>query len=194
MRNKKGFVFVETIIVIAVLITSLLYLYSTYIALSNNEKARLLYDDVSYLYRTYYVKKYFSSQRIDRIIGNLSNENTNDNVNFLLSFGCGSGDIFDDVDKEGGFCELLSGELHIANVYVTYRDLSQLQTCTNFEGICSVFSRVNANLGNYLRTIGGKGEDGYRIIVEYREDGAGGACVDEEHCRYYYATLKVGDL
>ena len=65
MRNKKGFVFVETIIVIAVLITSLLYLYSTYIALSNNEKARLLYDDVSYLYRTYYVKKYFSGSEVD---------------------------------------------------------------------------------------------------------------------------------
>ena len=28
MKNKKGFVFVETIIVVAILITSLLYLYS----------------------------------------------------------------------------------------------------------------------------------------------------------------------
>lgn len=193
MKNKKGFVFVETIIVVAILITSLLYLYSTYISLTNNEKERLLYDDVSYLYRAYYVKKYFSSQRIDRVIGNLSNEDSFDNVNYVLSFGCGNSDLFDDVDKEGGFCELMSQELHISNLYVTYSDLSAIQTCTNDLGLCSVFSRVNPSFGTYLRTIGGKGESGYRIIVEFREDGKGNACSDDEHCKYYFSTLRLGD-
>lgn len=193
MKKKKGFVFVETIIVVAILITSLLYLYSTYISLSNHEKERMSYDDVSYLYRAYYVKKYFSSQRMDRVIGNLSDEDTIDNVNFVLSFGCGNSDLFDDADKEGGFCELMSQELHISNIYVTYSDLSRIQTCTNDLGLCSIFSRVSPNFGTYLRTIGGKGESGYRIIVEFLEDGKGNACKDSEHCKYYYATLKVGD-
>lgn len=193
MRNKKGFIFIETIVVIAVLITSLLYLYSSYISLTNHEKERLLYDDVSYLYRAYYVKKYFSSQRIDRILGNLDNSNGANNVNFFLSFGCGNEDIFDNVNQEGGFCELMSEELHISNIYLTYSDLSEIQHCTNTSGKCSVYSRVHSKLGDYLRTIGGKGETGYRMIVEFKEDGAGSACVDEEHCRYYFATLKVGD-
>lgn len=192
MKNQKGFVFIETIIVVAILITSLLYLYSTYISLSNSEKSRLLYDDVSYLYRTFYVKKYFSSQRLDRVIGNLSDDDASDNVNFLISFGCGNDDLFDDVSKEGGFCELMSQELHISNLYVTYSDLSRLQTCTNSTGLCSIFSRINSSLGTYLRTIGGKGEEGYRIIVEYREDGKGNVCKDEEHCKYYFSTLRVG--
>jgi len=194
MKNQKGFVFIETIIVVAVLITSLLYLYSTFIALSNNERRRLLYDDVSYLYRAYYVKKYFTSQRIDRIVNSLSDSNTTDNVNYIISFGCGSSDVFDDYDKERGFCELMSQELHISRIYLTYYDLSPLQKCTNSNtGLCATFGRINTQAASYIRTLGGKGESGYRMIVEFQEDGAGNACVDEEHCKYYFATVKVGD-
>lgn len=193
-KNKKGFIFIETIVVIAVLITSLLYLYSSYISLTNNEKKRLLYDDVSYLYKTYYVKKYFSSQRIDRFLGNLSNENKTENVNFIMSIGCGSSEAFDDYDKEGGFCELMSQDLHISNIYLTYYDLSSLQNCNNSStGLCATFGRVNTFAGAYLKTLGGKGSSGYRIIVEYKEDGKGNACTDEERCKYYFSSIKVGD-
>ncbi len=190
-KNKMGFVFIETIVVVAVLITSLLYLYRTYVSLSNGERTRLFYDDVGYLYRTFYVKKYFVSQRLDRISSHLSDEESSDNVNYLISFGCGSGDVFDDYDKEDGFCELMSQELHISNIYLTYYDLSKLQQCKNHEGLCSVFSRVNSSLGSYLRSVGGSGISGYRLIVEYKEDGYGNACSDEEHCRYYYASVLV---
>ncbi len=196
MKNQKGFVFIETIVVVSVLITSLLLLYSTYISISNQDRTRLTYDDVGYLYRTYYVKKYFSSQRIDRILHNLSDEDRADNMNYVISFGCGNGDIFDDYEKENGFCELMSQELHISNIYVTYKDLSSLQNCTNQEGLCSVFSRVNAQLGSYLKTIGlgeGEGSGNYRMIVEFQEDGKGNACEDEEHCHYYFSTVLIGD-
>ena len=55
------------------------------------------------------------------------------------------------------------------------------------------FSRISTELGNYLRTLGGNGEDGYRMIVEYEEDGKGNACIDGEHCIHYFATIKVGE-
>ena len=168
--NKKGFVFIETIIVVAVLITSLLYLYSTFVSLNNNEQRRLLYDDVGYLYRAYYVKKYFTSQRLDRVVSHLNPSNSADNVNFIIAFGCGSGDIFENYDKESGFCELMRQELHIGNIYVTYNDLSILQTCSGNSGLCATFSRVGASMGNYLRTLGAKGKSGYRMIVELQED------------------------
>ena len=108
MKNKKGFVFIETIVVIAVLITSLLYLYSTFVALSTNEKRRITYDDVAYLYRTYSVKKYFVSQRLDRIVSQLDSTNISTNSNYIISFGCRSTNVFDNFNKEGSFCGIMS--------------------------------------------------------------------------------------
>lgn len=193
MKKKKGFVFIETIVVMVVLLASLLILYATFISLSINEKRRLLYDDVAYLYRTYYVKKYFSSQRVDRILDNLSNANVANNANFLISFGCGNMDVFENYAKEGSFCEIMSRDLHIANIYLTYYDLSVLQNCSdNTTGLCTTFAKVSQNLGNYLRTLGGKGS-GYRMIVEYHEDGKGNYCTNEEHCMHYFSTIKMGD-
>ncbi len=195
MKKKKGFIFVETIVVIVVLLTSLLYLYNSFIALNTTEKKRLLYDDVSYLYKTYYLRKYFTSQRLDRMIENLSKDYSSSNTNFLISFGCSSMDVFDNYAKEGTFCEILSQRLHIANLYVTYYDLSVLQECdNNIAGLCNTFSRVNNDLGDYLRTLGGKGQPGYRLIVEFMEDGKGNFCSDDPKCLRYYATIKVGDL
>lgn len=194
MKKKKGFVFIETIVVIAILLTSLLLLYSSYISLSNNEKRRLMYDDVSYLYRTYFVKKYFTSQRLDRILSTLKRDNVSTNANFLTSFGCSNLDAFENYAKEGSFCEMLSQELHIAHIYLTYYDLSVLQDCTdNTTGLCTTFARVNQDLGAYLRTLGGKGVPGYRIIIEYQEDGKGHFCTDDEHCLHYFASLQIGE-
>ncbi len=195
MKNNKGFVFIETIIVVAILITSLIYLYSTYVSLTNNENRRLFYDDVSYIYRAYYVKKYFSSQRIDRYVNSLSNANQTENVNFIISFGCGSDEVFDDFEKESGFCELLSQEMHLSQVYVTYNDLSSIQNCgNNTSGLCATYSRVNSHLAAYLQTLGGKGKTGFRMIVEFQEDGMGHACQNLDQCRYYYASLELGDI
>lgn len=192
MKNKKGFVFVETIVVIVVLLTSLLYLYSTFIALSNNEKKRITYDDVSYLYKTYSLKKYFVSQRLDRIVSQLDSSNGN----YIVSFGCGSRDLFDDYKKEGAFCELIHEELNVSNIYMTYYDLSALQECGNqVDGICSIFSNVSKELGAYLKTLGGSDatESEYRMIIEYQMDHFGNACTDGEYCNHYFATIKVGD-
>lgn len=188
MKNKKGFVFVETIVVIVVLLTSLLYLYSTFITLSTNEKKRITYDDVAYLYRTYSLKKYYTSQRLDRIVSNLSEENP------VVSFGCESYDLFDHYEKEGSFCESITQELHVTNTYVTFYDLSDLQNCHHSSsGICTIFSRVDTNLSEYLKTLSGKGESGFRLIVEFSENDAGELCENNEHCTHYFATIKVGD-
>lgn len=54
--KKNGFVFVETIIAIVVLTSSLLLLYSTFNKVLQSEKTRVYYDDVTYIYRSYYIK------------------------------------------------------------------------------------------------------------------------------------------
>ena len=58
LKNNKGFVFVETIVVTSILLASLILVYSLYVSSNNNETRRLRYDDVNRLYETYYLKQY----------------------------------------------------------------------------------------------------------------------------------------
>ena len=54
--KKNGFVFVETIVAIVVLTSSLLLLYSSFSKILQSEKTRVYYDDISYIYRSWYIK------------------------------------------------------------------------------------------------------------------------------------------
>ena len=63
--NKKGFIFIETIIVIAILLSSLMLIYSLYANSVSSENIRLRYDDPAKLYETFYVRKYLESFDLD---------------------------------------------------------------------------------------------------------------------------------
>ena len=56
--GKKGFAFIETIITVVLLSTSLLYLYNSYSSIISGEETRLYYDDPAYIYKTNYVRKF----------------------------------------------------------------------------------------------------------------------------------------
>ena len=51
-RNKNGFVFVETIITITILLVSVLSIYVYYNSFIITEKKRLYYDDITYIHKT----------------------------------------------------------------------------------------------------------------------------------------------
>ena len=65
--NKKGFIFVETIIVIAILLSSLMLIYSLYASSVSNENIRLRYDDTAKLYEAFYLRKYLESFNLDAL-------------------------------------------------------------------------------------------------------------------------------
>ena len=52
--NKKGFVFTETIVAIVILTSALLLIYTSFNNVLQSEKIRVDYDDVAYIYRTYF--------------------------------------------------------------------------------------------------------------------------------------------
>lgn len=186
MKKKKGFVFVETLIVVAVLTASLLMLYSTYSALIRKEKTRITYNDSAYLYRTYYLEKFFRNFRLDNVKNSLNEDNT-----LLTTFWCPTISI--NGDGNLGLCETLVSELHIRNMYLTYNDLSVLQNCKDQSGVCENLLRVNDKAAAYLKTIGGKGTSGYRMIIEFAETKEGLQC-SKEDCVYYYTTLSLGEI
>lgn len=192
MKKKKGFVFIETLIVVAVLTASLLMLYSTYSALIRKEKTRIQYNDSAYLYRTYYLEKFFRNFRLDMVSKSLNKEDTTKPLALLTGFGC-TNSVFVNDEKNKGLCESLVEELHINNMYLTYNDLSLLQSCKNNSGVCETLLQVNDKAAAYLKTIGGEGSSGYRIIIEYAENKNGDRCSSDD-CVYYYTTLSLGEI
>ena len=59
--NNKGFVFIETIIVICVLTISLMSLYANYNKIISNTKELNTFDTTEYNYKTYFLKKKYMS-------------------------------------------------------------------------------------------------------------------------------------
>ena len=61
MKNKKGFVFVETVMVIAIVLAGLLAIYISYSNMVRNERRRVRYDEPAFIYRTYAVGQFLLS-------------------------------------------------------------------------------------------------------------------------------------
>lgn len=57
--NKKGFIFIETIVVVCVLTVSLMSLYANYSKIISNTKELNTFDTAEYNYKTYFLKKNF---------------------------------------------------------------------------------------------------------------------------------------
>ena len=58
MKKKNGFVYIETIITIVFLAAALMLLFSSYQNAISDEKERVYYDDIGYLYRNYYLAEF----------------------------------------------------------------------------------------------------------------------------------------
>lgn len=187
MKNKRGFVFVETIVVVAVLTISILMVYSTYSSMLIKEKNRLKYNDSVYLYRTYYVTKFLKNFRFDNLIQSFAK---NEDDAYLQKIDCNTGAFIDGENKN--LCESILFDLNISNLYLAKSNLSALQDCTDYtNGVCTIFRQINASAVEYVKTIGGQG-NGYRIIVEFSENKDGTNC-NGEGCQFYYTTLSLGD-
>lgn len=89
MKNKKGFAFIETIIIVVVLCSALLLLYSTYSAIVSDEKTRIYYDDPAFIYYTNHVKNFLEEY------ANLDNVKSRYfNNTYIVTIGTGFDELF----------------------------------------------------------------------------------------------------
>lgn len=58
MKSNKGFVMIETIIVITILSIGLISLYSSYSVILSRAKVKNTYDNIEYIYKAYFVGNY----------------------------------------------------------------------------------------------------------------------------------------
>ena len=74
-KDKNGFVFIETIIAIVVLTSSLLLIYKSFNNILQAEKTRISYDDISYIYRSEYLKERLNDLNLNAALKGLLNDN-----------------------------------------------------------------------------------------------------------------------
>lgn len=189
--NKKGFVFVETIIVVTVLASSLLMVYATFTTVLSSEKRRVMFDDPAYIYRTYYLENFLVSLNMDQYVSKYLSK-TDPTKQKIIELNCGDISLYNAVNAEaelnGGelkkriFCEdaikSTNNKLNVKHIFITFYDITDFKSCTTKTGKISnnatckeyrdALKNINVNMIYYIRTLTGTGQ-GYRIIVEYEE-------------------------
>ncbi len=179
--KKKGFVFIETIVVTGFLITSLMILYTLFVATNNRETRKLRYDDPVKIYETYYLYRYLENFNLNNYIESVKKDHIPVNVNNLTSRILGT-----EIVSENAFYESMRSDLHVNTIYLTDGNISDITACPKgkYPDICT-----NRNLLGYLNTLDDDDESLY-FIVEFKHRKDGQTC-EEKDCFYYYAHYKI---
>ncbi len=135
---KKGFALLETIIAITFLAVSLLMLYGTFTTMVSNSRRNVYYDNVSDIYKVYYLKEYLFANGFSEVIDNQD----------IKQVKC--------EDLKIASCAKLFKTLKVNNLYITKYDLKNIDT-----------SKYNKSFNDYINTLSNKGEFKYRLIFEF---------------------------
>lgn len=194
MKNK-GFVFIETIVTVLVLSTSLLYLYNSYNNIIDKEETRVYYDDIAYIYKTNYIKRFLEENANIEYVKNEA---------FKKSYVTSIGNAFDNFFNEAQLEENMNNSLEniLNNFRVNQMFLvkrNYIDECDGSEtsGKCYFNATDNAyNLTNYIKSINDTKHD-YYLVVEYSEkvdsDGKITKCTPrvDTNCRNYFVSLGL---
>lgn len=195
--KKNGFVFVETIIVVVVLTVGMILIYSSFSSILNNSKRRTTFDDISYIYRTYYIQEFITSLNLEDYVQEyLIKPNSK-----MIEFSCDNTSLYK-IDRntttqseavsmpvseqiKQDFCKKIMLSLNVNKIYITKYDIVDLKKCTTSGGklssgcresnksVYDALNRLDSNTVFYLRTISvpqaEKAEENYRIIVMYSD-------------------------
>ena len=222
--KSKGFVFVETIVCIIVLTLGLMTIYVSFSAVLSNDKRRSMFNDVDYIYRTYYIEDFLTSLNIEDWINYYLGPEVRDGDTYvsggkkIQEFNCNNPSLYkiDSKTTNEGligqnaagktytaltadtanmpdselakkyFCESLYNNLNIKHIYITHYNINDLKMCTTYGGKISTDTACDKNrienirkfealytMSNnmiyYLRTLSGKDDNAYRLIVEYED-------------------------
>ena len=165
MRNK-GFVLVETIVVILVLCVLLIMLYGGYMNVISAVERKSYYDNTEYIYKTKLVKDYLEDS-------NFEDYNGSD----VYIYCQGSNDC---ESKGDDYFKSLISNMHINSIYITKWFTTDIDS--------SELSNLEATTQNYIKKLDPEYNDGYRIIVMFEDENNLGKIP----IIYQYASLMFG--
>jgi len=85
MKNIKGFVMIETIIVITILTVGLISLYSSYSVILSKSKVKSNYDNIEYLYKAYFIGNYLVDNNVFSNFTLYNSNNSDNNLGFIIN-------------------------------------------------------------------------------------------------------------
>lgn len=138
--NKKGFVFLETIITIVVLATTLIFLYSNFNKVLTNEKERLYYDDTAYLYKTIMIRDaLLNSVNEEKFTLALNDSSSNFSLVNNLAYGFGSEQKYQDESiYDNNLLDNLYDLYKFKTLfYIKIKDIGLIKKCINENDIDS---------------------------------------------------------
>lgn len=141
---KKGFVFIETLIVLVVLTVSIVSLYGMYIKISTDINIRRYYDNINDLYKVDVVRDYISEETKESTT-NLITITPNNCTSYM---------------KTG--CRAVLETLNIENVYINNADVSVILASSSIP--------LKNSLREYMKTIQRNSTTRF-IIVNFKYNG-----------------------
>lgn len=169
--KKRGFVLMETIVVITVLCVVLVVLYGAYSKVIVDVKKRSLYDNTEYIYKTNLVRNYLEER--------LTESAYNSSTYYIYCRNSISSKKCYDKTISGNYENDLFSMLKVEAIYITLwnvRDISEIDL-TSFE----------ATTQNYIKSLDPTDEHAFRIIVMYESENN-----DTDRAIYEYASLRFG--
>lgn len=139
MKKNSGFVMIETIVVITILSVGLISLYASYSLILGSAVRKSNYDNVSYVYKTYYVGKYLSETNQLSFSGSIKN-----------------------VSIAGAELTTIAQNLNIEKIYLTKGSYSTLTTSTNL-------LPLDGSTIAYIRSMNSYDDSKVNVIVKFKE-------------------------
>lgn len=181
MNNKKGFIFVETIIVTAILLASLMIVYSLFTSSYSQENKKIRYDDASKIYEVYYLKRFFQEFNLEEI------KARDIDANLFFYVNC-VGDTMSANDRS--MCDAMLSNLHVKQIIITTHDLGKILECDPDNAKASIIC-ANNSLINYLKSLDYANSGSYFFIVEFAETEDGNKCEEKDVCFSSFAHVPA---
>lgn len=195
--KKNGFAFIETIITIVILASSLLYLYNSYSVILSEEEIRLTYDDAAYIYYTNYVRSFLEENTDLNTIKNTAFTNS-----YIVTIGSDYETLFNqNVDEPNSSDNIKESLGTIINGYKINQMLliktEMFDECfSNEDAKCkNSLENLGYNLKEYVNTLNDTSYD-FILVVEYTNkinEFNFTKCLpgQDEMCRSFYASLGI---
>ncbi len=191
--KKNGFVFIETIVAIVVLTSSLLLLYSTFTKVLQSEKTKVYYDDINYIYRTHHIK-----ERLNELNLNAAIKDLNNNPNkYFVTLGVEYNDLFTGYESEKNYISKLLNDYEVSQMIIAKENkIDNLKRCSlscandpncdEHENCNGLYTNLSDEMISYLNTIFIDVSCTYVLVIEYNTCSS-----DETNCKRYYSWVSV---
>ena len=196
--RKNGFAFIETIISVVILSITLLLLYTVFNKTLQTEKTRIYYDDINYIYRTWYLKEQMTNLNFEPIKNDFLSNNK-----YYMTIGLDTANILDDYTNKNAFLHSLINEFEVEHmIIVKSNKLTNIKNCTkecannpsceNYSKCNDLYNMLSSDMIVYLQTLyidkGGDIDGTYGDILfvcEYN------SCNDSDNCKKFYSWVSV---